>query len=523
MKTDMECLVGIDLGTSGCKVTIMDVDGRIICEATERYPTYYPANGWAEQDPRTWLQSLRSSLRKALNQAEISPSRVVAIGIDGQVHTAVFINEKFEVLRPAIIWTDKRSVNNIQRLKTVLGTNKIIKITFNPPVTSFTLPHIMWVKENQPDIWKQTYKILWVKDYIRSKLTEKQWVTDHTDATGSLLFDANKFKWSEIICDAAEVPLEKLPEISPSTKIAGYVNRKASRETGIPEGIPVIVGASDVSVENLSAGTVEPGTCFIKLATSGVISVTTSNPTPDPLGRAVTYCLPTSQDFAEGWFTKSGTSSCVSSYEWFINLMFKQKSVSTIKSKNIYVHFDKMAKKAPIGSRGLFFHPYLIGELSPYFDPYLRGSFFGITLCHKREDFCRAVLEGVAFSIRDSLHIFEELGFSLRKAILIGGGTKSPIWRQILCDVLGINGATVKGGDASFGAAMLAGIGAGIFRDLLDATKKCVRIDKYIKCRKESFYKYQKLFKVYREIHDKLADVAKLLYETIKNNNNFIG
>jgi len=513
MNRDEDCLVGIDVGTGGCKVTIINSDGKIINSANEEYPTYYPRPGWAEQNPNDWY----NTVKKALIKTNIKNIRVDAVCVDGQVHTPVFLNENWEILRPSIPWIDQRSTEQVELLKKVISQRKIIEVTFNPPANSFTLPQILWVKNNQPEIWRKVYKILLAKDYIRGMLTEPLWCTDHSDAIATLMFDGNTFKWSKFICESVEIPMEKLPEIVFSSKIIGHINKKASSETGIPEGTPVICGGSDCSVENLAAGTIASGGCFVKLATSGVISITTDKPTPDFQGRTVTYCLPTFQQSPELWLTKSGTASCASAIRWFKEVFCKEEvDIAKRMGKTVYELIDDMAEKITIGSEGLFFHPYLIGELSPYFDPHLKGSFYGITLRHRKEHFCRAVLEGIAFSIRDSLQIFEELGLSVNNIRLIGGGANSHLWGQIICDVLGKDGLKPAVGDASFGSALLAGIGIKVFKDMSEAVNKCVKIERIIRADAKRHKNYEKLFKIYKRIHDNLADIAKMIDETLR-------
>ena len=510
-------LVGIDIGTGGCKTTICDGNGQVVGSASQDFVTYYPKPGWAEQNANDWYEAVKTSVRKALLQADISEGKIECVCVDGQVHTPVFLDENWRLLRPSIPWTDQRSSEQVERLKKTIGPERINKITFNPAAPSFTLPQILWVRDNEPDVWKRIHKFLNSKDYIRGKLTEPLWCTDHSDATGTLMFDGNTFRWSKEICDFAGIPEEKLPGIMPSSKIAGVVNKVASDDTGIPYGVPVSYGASDVSVETLSAGTVRAGTCFVKLATSGVISVTTKEPVPDMKGRTVTYCLPTIENSPEGWFTKSGTASCGSARRWFRDVFgTEEMSVAERIGTTAFEFLDQMAEKVSVGSEGLFFHPYLMGELSPYFDSHLKGSFFGITMCHRKEHFCRAVMEGIAFSIRDSLGIFDEIGLSINDVQLIGGGVNSTLWRQILCNILGKDGKKPFTGDASYGSALLAGISVGTFKNLDDAVEKCVMVDNITKHSAQVHDTYERFYRIYKKIHDDLAQTCRMLDETLE-------
>lgn len=508
-----ETLLGIDIGTGGCKATLISPEGEFIGALSEEYPTYYPEPGWAEQNPEDWLKAL-GKICKRINAKW--KTRMTGICIDGQPHTPVFTNEKGKTLYPAIPWTDRRSAHQVERLNNLLPEEDA-KRTFNHLNTAFTLPQIIWIKEHRPDVWRDTYKLLIAKDFVRHKLTEGGWFTDPSDALGTYLFDGEAFKWSEKICAVAGVEVEKLPEVKPSASVVGEVTRKASKNLGLREGIPVVNGAHDPSMENLAAGTVKPGTSFVKLATAGVISMTTKEPKPDPKGRTVTYCLPTAHEKADGWFTKTATLSCGSSYRWFRDLFCSEevKQAQQVR-KTAFELMDELAEDAPQCSEGLIFHPYLIGEGSPYWDPQLKGSFFGATLRHKPSHFCRSVLEGAAFSIKDSASIFQELDLNLREVRLIGGGSNSRLWRGILCNVLGLRGLKTSGGDSSFGSAVLAGVGVSAFRDIEDGVNHCIKIVDVIEPDPKLHIFYEELFQIYREIHDATAPISHKLDQLVK-------
>jgi len=501
-------LLGIDIGTGGCKATLMTLDGELITALSEEYPTYYPEPGWAEQNPKDWLKAL-GKICKRIGVRE--RSRIVGICFDGQPHTPVFSNEKGELLHPAIPWTDGRSAPQVERLRASIP-REYIKRTLNPITTAFTLPQMIWVKENRPEVWRGTHKLLIAKDYVRKEVTDGGWFTDPSDALGTSMFDGEAFEWSEEICALAGMEVEKLPEVRPSAAVMGEVTRRAARSLGLPEGVPVVNGAHDPSMENLAAGTVKPGTAFIKLATAGVISATTGEPRPDPKGRAVTYCLPTTRERADAWFTKTATQSCGPSYRWFRDL-FCSEEVRKAKrlGRTAFELMDEIAGEAPPGSEGLLFHPYLLGEASPYWDPLLKGGFFGATLRHKRSHFCRSVLEGVAFSIRDSLSVFQELGLEVTEVSLIGGGSNSALWRMILCNVMGLKGVKTSGGDSSFGSAVLAGVGIAAFKGIEDGVSRCVKVVDEVEPDPELHSLYEELFLIYRELHDATAPISHKL------------
>lgn len=504
-----ELLLGVDVGTGGCKVTLINLEGDVVASSMEEYPTYYPQPGWAEQNPEDWLKALAKTCRRV---NEWLKRRVIGLCLDGQPHTPVFTDQRGNVLYPAIPWTDGRSGPQVELLRRRIP-EEVMKKTFNPLNTAFTLPQILWVKEHQPDVWRKTYKLLIAKDYVRQKITGEGWFTDPTDALGTYLYDGVAFRWSQEICAAAGVEVEKLPEVKPSATVMGTVTRKAAKILRLPEGVPVVNGAHDPSMENLAAGTVRPGEGFVKLATAGVISIITRTPKPDPLGRTVTYCLPTVREEAEAWFTKTATLSCGSSYRWFRDVFCSSELKRAARlRKTAYQLMDMLAEEAPPCSEGLIYHPYLMGEGSPYWDPHLKASFFGFSIRHGRAHFCRSVLEGVAFSIRDSLSIFQELGLTLSEARLIGGGAKSQLWRRILCDILGVRGLKTSGEDSSFGSAVLAGVGVSAFKSLHEGVERCVKIVDVTKPDPETHLLYEELYTLYKEVHDATSSISRKLH-----------
>ena len=502
-------LLGIDIGTGGCKVTLLDPSRKWAKIGFKEYTTYHPRPAWSEQDPDEWYSSMVDAVREVLR--DVDGRRIEALSIDGQTHAAVLLDEVGRPLRRSIIWTDKRSVKQVEEIKRRIGGQRILEITYNPAQSLFTLPQLMWIMESEPETWKKTRAILMAKDYIRYRLTgEMDNLTDYTDAMGTLLFDARELKWSHEICDAVGIDPSLLPKPMSSDTLAGYVSRKAAEELGIAEGTPIIMGCHDVSAEPISAGAINDGDAFIKLATAGVISVTTSVPKPDMKGRTVTYCLPTIKDNPAGWFTKTATTSCGVSYRWFRDT-FCQLEVLRAREENrsAYQLMDELAEKAPPGSMVLIYHPYLDGEGAPYYDPDLRGSFIGITSSHGREHFCRAVLEGVAFSILDSLEIFRELGVLPKKWSIIGGGAKSRLWCQIVSDIFGVELVKPAYEDASFGTAILAGIGIGLFKDFNEAVEQLLMIERQITPNPKRHEYYMKIFRIYRMIRRELDYVYR--------------
>lgn len=510
-------LIGVDIGTGGCKVTLIDHRRKRIKTSFREYETYHPKPTWSEQNPEEWYSSMVHAVKEVLKNED--KGRIDAISIDGQTHAAVLIDDGGKPLRRTIIWTDKRSVEQVNKIKKELGEQKILEITYNPIQPLFTLPQLLWIMEVEPEIWKRTRAILMAKDYIRYRLTgEMDHCTDYTDAMGTLLFDARRFEWSHEICDAVGIDCSLLPRPLSSDAVIGYISKRAAEELGIPEGTPIVMGCHDVSAEPIAAGAIDEGDAFIKLATAGVISVTTSTPKPDVKGRAVTYCLPTIRDNPPGWFTKTATTSCGSSYRWFRDTFCEMEVLKAREEgRSAYRLMDELAEKAPPGSMVLIYHPYLEGEGAPYYDPNLRGSFIGITSLHKREHFCRAVLEGVAFSIMDSLEVFQELGITSKKWSIIGGGAKSQLWCQIISDIFGVSLIKPAYEDASFGTAVLAGVGTGVYKDFKDALEELLEIERIFSPNIVRHEYYAKIFRIYRTIRRSLDyayhEISKLQQE----------
>ena len=496
-------LLGIDIGSGACKMTLIDFGGKVIATGTKEYPTYYPQSGWAEQDPEDWYGALCDVLTDwSIRGSDIQG--IAAICISAPTHTAVLLDKDFIPLRKAILWTDKRSIEQSEKLASQYG-DMIFGLSYNRVDPVWTLPQLTWVKENEPEVWEKVVRIMFAKDYVRWRLTGT-YVTDWIDAMGSMLFDAADLTWSESLCSLVPLDMNKLPPVMSPTDVVGRVTRQAAYETGLTEGTPVIVGTTDTALEVFGAGAVRPGQTTVKLATAGRICVISDRAYPHP--HLLNYC-----HVVRGcWYPGTGTKSCASSYRWFRDVFCQQEqNVAEYSGLSEYQLIDAGAAKVPIGCEGLFFHPYLLGELSPYGDPHLKASFTGVTMRHSREHFARAVLEGVAFSLLDCVSVFEELSVSFGDIRIIGGGAKSLLWSQIVCDVLGMPASKPEIDDSSFGGAMLAGIGVGVFDDATQAVSTCVRLARHITPNMENHEKYKRYFKIYKEVHDNLASTYREL------------
>ena len=485
----MKYLLGLDFGGGASKATLIDTFGNIVADNTVEYPTLHPMSGACEQNPEHWITALCENTKSLLYKSGIDSTDILAVAVDSATHTSLVCDKDFRPLRNAIHWTDTRSRIHADKLYEQMG-EEIFKKTYHKPDTIWTLPQLMWLKENEPDLFAKTSYIFFEKDYIRYFLT-KVYCTDYIEAEGSMLFDCNKNIWDNELCELAGITTKMLPPIVKPTDIIGNVTEDAAEATGLKAGTPVICGTTDTVMEVFASGAVNEGDVTVKLATAGRICVITDKPYPDR--HLVNY-----SHIAEGmWYPGTATKSCAASYRWYRDTFGGE-----------YKELDMGAEELPIGCDGLIFHPYLNGELTPYADPTLCGSFTGIRATHTKAHFTRAVLEGVAMSMLDCKTALDNLNIPHSdSAVIIGGGGKSPLWRQMVSDALGIKLVQMKYADSSLGSAMLAGIAAGVFGDAADAVKKCVKEVDITYPNPENTPKYREVFEVYKKIHDALAPI----------------
>ncbi len=487
MKT-MNTLLGIDYGTGGCKVTALGTDGSFAGEASVEYTTYHDHPGWSEQEPQDWWDALCAALRK-LKDKGVDLSSVVAAALDGSTHNAVLTDAAYRPLRRTIMWTDQRAVAECATLRETLG-DKIFATAYQMPAPTWTLPQLMWLKAHEPDVLARTEHVLFVKDYVRYLLTGHA-ATDRIEAQGTLFFNMAKMDWDEELVQMAGLRPANLPSFIAPTDVAGRVTASAAAATGLPEGLPVVCGSSDSAVEDYGAGAVEPGDLILKLATAGNVNSMTAEAHPHPKTLTYSHIVPGM------WYSVSATNAAALCQRWMRDTW----------DFSDYGTMDKEAATSPIGANGVFFHPYLQGERCPYWDPALRASFTGVSIASSRGDFCRSLLEGVAFSLRDCYGTLQEMGLPVKRIFLIGGGARSRLWSEIVCNVFNRPVAVPTPGDASFGACLLAGTGIGVFADVKDAVAKCLHVDRTIEPDPASAEKYDSLYAVYRQIHDALAPV----------------
>ena len=484
VKQTGDLLLGIDFGTGGCKVTAIDPSGAVVESASGEYPTRHPRPAWAEQNPADWYRVMCAVLKKLKHRR-----RVAAVALDSYTHGAVLLDARMNVVRPTIVWTDQRSTAECAALKRD-HFDLIFKTSYQAPTPTWTLPQLLWIRNHEPRALKQTRRISFVKDYVRYLLTGEM-ACDNIEAKGTLLWDMKRDCWSDALCALAGISAGMLPRIGKPTDPAGVVTRAAAADTGLPEGTPVVMGASDSAVEGYAAGAIEPGQCILKLATAGNVNVMTAKPHPHRETLTYSHVVPGL------WYTVTATNSAAVCQRWYRD-MFCAPGTH-------YDELDRLAAGAPPGSNGVFFHPYLQGERSPYWDANLRGSFTGLSMANTRGDFSRALLEGVAYSLRDCYRTIEKMRLPVREFILIGGGAKSALWGGIVCDLFNKTVKCPSCCDASFGSALLAGVGTGVFKDETSAVQQCLKFDRELAPDPERAAFYAKQFAHYRALHDALA------------------
>ena len=485
----MQYLLGIDFGGGSTKATLIDTTGQIAAEHTVEYPTYYPQIGWCEQKPEDWEKALEENVKGLLLKSGIRPEAILAVCIDSATHTWVMCDALFRPIRPAIHWTDSRSRRQAEELKSAYG-ELIYEKCFHKPDTIWTLPQMLWVRENERENYEKMRYVFFEKDYIRYGLTGV-YCTDFIEAQGSMLYDCREEKWCPQLLELAGISEKQLPPLVKPTDVIGHVTKQAADRTGLAEGTAVICGTTDTVLEVFASGAIAPGDVTVKLATAGRICVITDKPYPDR--HLVNY-----SHVAEGlWYPGTATKAAASSYRWYRDTF-----------GGAYEELNTGAEQIPAGCDGLRYHPYLNGELTPFADPSLCGSFIGIRATHTKAHFTRAVMEGVALSLLHCRKYLEGLEIPFRpKGIIIGGGSKGALWRQITADCLGMELKKQESSDSSLGAAMLAGVAVGVFASPAEAVRACVREQSVTVPNPANTALYEEIFREYEAVHDALAPI----------------
>ena len=505
----MTVFLGIDIGTSGTKTLAINEKGAILASALETYPCYVPKPLWSEQDPDDWWQATVKSVRKVIAKAGLKPSDVKAIGLSGQMHGSVFLDKNDKVIRLAILWNDQRTAAECAEIERRAGGRaKLIKMVANPALTGFTAPKILWLRNHEPKHFEKTRKILLPKDEIRRRLTG-EYATEVSDASGMLLLDVAKRKWSKELLSALELDIDLFGTCYESEDVTGKLTPAAAKTLGLTADCLVVGGAGDCAAGAVGNGIVNRGVLSTSIGTSGVVFVHSDELKIDPKGRVHTFC----HAVRDKWHMMGVNLAAGGSLQWFRNEACKADVAAAKKAgKDVYDILIKEAQEVPPGSQGLFFLPYLSGERTPHADPLARGCFIGLTLAHGRGHLIRAILEGVTYSMRDSLDIFEHLDVPIKQIRASGGGARSPLWRQIQADVFGRKVVTINSEEGpAYGVALLAAVGTGTFKDIREACAATIRVASEISPDRDAKKYYDRAFPVYQQLYRSLRDDFKTI------------
>jgi xylulokinase len=492
--------LGVDVGTGGTRAVLLDGDGRVVSSATAAHPAFAsPHAGWAEQNPDDWWSAVCSAVPECLARGKTAPREISGVALTGQMHGLVLLDRGGSVLRPSIIWCDQRTEVECREITEKIGAARLIELTANPALTNFTLPKIWWVQKNEPEIWARAGSIVLPKDYIRWRLSGSR-ATDVADASGTLLFDVANRQWSRTMMEVSRLNADLLPTVFESCEITGHVSEEGARATGLRAGIPVIAGAGDQAAGAVGMGIVRAGAVSATIGTSGVVFAATAGPVRDPAGRIHTFC----HAVPRRWHVMGVTQAAGYSLRWFRD----QFGAVGDPGQDAYARLMTEASAAPAGADGLLWAPYLMGERTPHLDPHARGALVGISATHTRAHVVRAILEGVAFSLRDTLTIFGELKIPVESIRLGGGGARAPLWQQIQADVYGMPVGLLEAEEgAAYGAALLAGVGVGNWTSVENAADAAVRLLQRIEPDARDVALMNRRYDAYRKLYPALRDI----------------
>lgn len=504
----MAYVIGVDCGTSGTKTVLFDETGKVVASHTIEYPMYQPKNGYAEQDPADWANAMLDTVKAVMAKSGVSANDVVGVGISGQMHGLVMLDGDGNVLRKSIIWCDQRTEAEVEQMNRLIGREKLIEITANPALTGWTAAKILWVKNNEPEIYEKCRHILLPKDYLRYILTG-EFATEVSDASGMQLLDVPNRCWSKEICDALGIDMSMLAKVYESCEVTGELTAKAAALTGLKAGTIVVGGAGDNAAAAIGTGVAEDGKAFTTIGTSGVVFAHTSDIAIDPKGRVHTCCAAVPNT----WHVMGVTQGAGLSLKWFRdNFCEAEKETAKYMGVDEYYLMDKEAMTVPVGAERLLYLPYLMGERTPHLDPNARGMFFGLSAMHTKKHMLRAVLEGVSYSLRDCVEVFREMNINVSDMMACGGGGSSPLWRSMLADLYNCPVKTVASKEGpALGVALLALTGAGVYSSVPEACSAVVSVDKTQQPDEANVPIYESYYQLYREIYPAIkAQCAKL-------------
>lgn len=481
---------------------MIDERGKVVASGTEEHVSFAsPQPGWAEQDPRDWWRATGAAVQKVLQKANARGSNIQCVGFSGQMHGAVMLDAAGEVIRPALIWCDQRTEKQSKELGDLFGIDRLIQLTCNLPLTNFTLTKLLWVRENEPKNWERIRGVMLPKDYVRLRLTGESAI-DMADASGTLMLDVTHRKWSSEVLQGAKVPIEWLPALFESPDQCGKISAAGATATGLQEGTPVVAGAGDQAAGAVGMGIAMPGAVSATIGTSGVVFAATDRPALDPRGRLHTFC----HAIPGRWHVMGVTQAAGLSLRWFRDNF----GSGVDDGRDPYEQLSDEAAKTPIGAEGLFWAPYLMGERTPHLDPNARGALVGLSASHTRGHIVRAIMEGVAYSLKDTFSIFDEMKVPVTKIRLGGGGARSNVWRQIQADVYGHEVEILEAEEgAAFGAALLAAVGAKHWKSVDEACEATANVAARVRPHAEASRVMQKNYAAYRRIYPALRSIAQ--------------
>lgn len=482
--------IGVDLGTSALKLVMMKGNGELVKTVSKEYPLYFPRSGWSEQNPTDWFSAVKEGLKEL---AACADEKIAGISFGGQMHGLVILDKDDNVLRPAILWNDGRSTEETDYLNNVIGKEKLSKLTANIAFAGFTAPKILWVKNNEPEIFEKIAKIMLPKDYI-SYMLSGNFSTDYSDASGMLLLDVKNKKWSKEMIDICSISEDMLPKLYESYEPVGTIKPELAKEIGLNNDIKIVAGAGDNAAAAIGTATVGEGACNISLGTSGTVFISSKNFGVDNFNALHSFA------HADGNYHLMGCMlSAASCNKWWMEGILKTKDFA--KEQN---NIDNL------GENNVFFLPYLMGERSPHNDPDAAGTFIGMRMDTKREDMTLAVFEGVTFALRDSLEVARSLGIKIERTMICGGGAKSPLWKRLVANILNVEvDVPMSEEGPGFGAAILAAVGCGEYESVEKAAKSIIKIKEKIKPEADLVVKYEEKYQKFKRIYPALKDVFK--------------
>lgn len=498
----MSVFFGIDVGTSGTKTLAMREDGAILAKETVEYPLSTPKPGWSEQNPEHWWQATIQSVRSCLSKGGIQPGDVKGIGLSGQMHGSVFLDASHQVVRPALLWNDQRTQAECDEIEARAGGRAaLIQLVSNPALTGFTAPKILWLRNHEPANFERTVKVLLPKDYVRFRLTG-EFASEMSDASGTLLLDVKNRCWSQTLLDKLQLSRSLLPDVFESEVVSGKLMASVAEQLGLPAGVPVVGGGGDQAAGAVGNGIVRAGVISATMGTSGVVFAHSDNIQTDPHGRVHTFCHAVHGQ----WHVMGCVLSAGGSLQWYRN-QFGEMETALAKGlqTEAYDLMTQAAAKAPAGSEGLFFLPYLTGERTPHCDSNARGAWIGLSLRHGRPHLIRSVIEGATYAMRDCLEIIKEMNIPVSEVRLSGGGAKSGFWRQLQADIYGQEVCVTNSDEGpAYGVALLAATGTGAYRTIAEACDATISVTARTPACETAKAAYNRAYPMYGQLYRNL-------------------